>query len=1477
MKKRNTTRTQLVASTLISSLIAAPLTALAALPATAAPEILTIADIQGTTDQTPYAGKTVTTRGVVTAVYAGGFNSYVIQTPHGTDTQGSQAIAIYEGKAPTVTLGDYVEVTGTAGEYNKLTQISSPTHTVLDEVVPAPQPLTISWPQTDEEREKYESMLFAPTGTYTVTNTYSTNQYGEVGLAFGNTPLVQPTDVGRPNSAEANDQATSNAQRSVILDDGTTTDFLRTKTHTPPYVSLTEPVRVGAHVEFSAPLIIDYRNNAWKLNPTTPTPAGSEIATFSNTRTSKPDTTKLAGSELKIASFNVLNYFTTTGEAWGTCTPYTDRESNGVTVRNCTTEGPRGAWNDTNLKRQQEKIVAAINATGADIVGLMEIENSVKLGETADEAVASLVSALNVHAGSSRWAYVPSSTDLPALEQQDVITNALIYNTTTVTPLGASRALGTQSGPEQPFNNAREPLGQAFTPQGGGEPLFTAVNHFKSKGSAGPLPGDSDAGDGQGSSNASRVAQAQALTQWVPNALKTIAAETGTTVKDVALLGDFNSYSQEDPMHVFYEAGYKNATTELNPGEHSYSFHGQSGSLDHILYNSTLSERTVGADIWDINAPESIALEYSRHNYHPTLFHAPNAYRSSDHDPVILGITREKNTTTTLNVLDINDFHGRIDSNTVKFAGTVEKSRQNAGDNKTLFVSAGDNIGASLFASALADDKPTLDVLNALELATSAVGNHEFDKGFADLNGRVNEQTNFNYLAANVYARGTTQPVLKTYDIFDVDGIKVGVIGAVTEETPTLVSPGGIADIEFGDPVAAVNRVAQQLSDGKTKNGEADVLIALYHEGAGAGTPDGTTLDKEIAAGGAFAQIVTKTAPQVDAIFTGHTHKQYAWLASNGTGAQRPVIQTGSYGEYIGQALLTIDRSTKTVTNAEANNLARLKDDDATLVQTYPRVAQVKNIVDAARAEADRVGAQQVGTVTADITTAFSGGAYVNGVYTGGKRDDRSEASTLGNLVADALHETLAEPQRGGADIGVVNPGGLRAELLHAPDGAVTYAEANAVLPFVNNLWTTTLTGTQVKTLLEQQWQTNADGTIPSRPYLQLGLSKNVTYTYDETRAHGDRITSITVNNQPIDPAAQYVIGTFSFLAQGGDNFRVFNDGTNTKDSGLIDRDAWISYLQQHPNLTPNYARSGTAISAVPTTVKVGDTIDFTANRMDVRSLGAPHNTEIKAHFTGPQLSTPVSVGTFPITDGIANISITVPAAAQGATTLQLVATESHTTITVPLTVTSDGTTDPEGAATTTNLNVGASHAGKKTSLTATVKTQDKATRVAGTVTFYNHEQELKTVTVRGGKAKAKIFLPAGEHSLKAVFTPKDPKMLQPSTSAAVQITTEKAASRITATLGSHTITYLRTTTVYIKVKSRTIKPTGTVDVLDGTTKIGTAQLIVTGKNRAVAAVKLPKLKPGRYTFNVAYSGNDQLAAITGKTGRLTVKTDHDD
>lgn len=694
-----------------------------------------------------------------------------------------------------------------------------------------------------------------------------------------------------------------------------------------------------------------------------------------------------------------------------------------------------------------------------------------------------------------------------------------------------------------------------------------------------------------------------------------------------------------------------------------------------------------------------------------------------------------------LNLLNINDFHGRIDADTTKFATTIEQLRAADGADHTLLLSAGDNIGASLFASSSAKDQPTLDVLNALGLQASAVGNHEFDRGADDLTGRVSDAADFPYLGANVYEKGTTTPALDEYATFDVAGVTVGVIGAVTQETPSLVSPSGISGLDFGDPVAAVNRVAAQLTDGDPSNGEADVLIAEYHEGASEGVKEGATLADEVAAGGAFADIVQNTSPKVAAIFTGHTHKEYAWDAPipGGTGT-RPVLQTGSYGQNIGQIELSVDPATGAVASYTVRNVPRVATEDL----SFPRVAQVKQITDAALAAAAAVGNKPVGSISADITTAFSGGSYGAGGYTGGARDDRSRESALGDLVADALRDgvsDIADP-----DLGITNPGGLRAELLYAgdtssnpqnTDGVVTYAEANAVLPFNNTVALVKLTGAQIEQVLEQQWQPSG----ASRPYLQLALSSNVRVTADPNLPEGSRITSVRIDGVPLDPTKTYTVSTLSFLAAGGDNFTAFEQGTSV-DTGLIDADMWRDYLAAHPDLSPDFARQQVFATGLPDAVTAGQRIQATvglpettapvypinAKTLDLTSLGAPENTSVRAYLVkGTDV---VELGTFPVADGQVVLDTSAPTSLSGTWQLGLVARPTGTVV---------GAERPVKLQPRISLSVSPKQIralGKPVRLT--VKVRAGGAPATGSITVRGHQRTL-FATLRDGRATVNL------------------------------------------------------------------------------------------------------------------------------------------
>ena len=602
------------------------------------PVTVPIADIQGAGTTSPYAGQAVTTDGVVTAAYpTGGFSGFYLETGGAggdldlaTHTKSDGVFVFSSAAAATVHLGDHVQVTGTVSEFNGLTEIapaSAADVVTLADPAPAVKPATVALPASAAERESLEGMLVDLQGPFTVADNYSLNQYAEIGLAAGTEPLWQPTEVADPHDAAAIAAVVAdNAARKVTLDDGATANFFSTARNTPlPWLTQDHQIRVGAPATFSSPMVLDYRNALWKLQPTSQlTAAGEPPVTFGHTRTDAPAP---VGGDVEIASFNVLNYFPTTGEEYvaggGSCTWYNDRDGNHITVNDCGPSGPRGAANAENLALQQAKTVSAINALGADVVSLEEVENSARFGKPRDSALGILVDALNAAAGAGTWSYVPTPPTAGDQTDEDVIRTAFIYRTAVVWPVGDSII---DDAPE--FDIARDPLAQAFQPIGEtSASRFTVImNHFKSKGS-GP-----DDGTGQGLSNQQRVAQAQQLVTFA-DAMKT---HFGTD--RMFLDGDFNAYGQEDPLEVLRDAGYTDIGSAEHPDEHTYLFDGVVGSLDHVFANAAAFDTVTDAHVWNINSVEPVALEYSRYNYNATDFYEANPFRASDHDPLVVGL-----------------------------------------------------------------------------------------------------------------------------------------------------------------------------------------------------------------------------------------------------------------------------------------------------------------------------------------------------------------------------------------------------------------------------------------------------------------------------------------------------------------------------------------------------------------------------------------------------------------------------------------------------------------------------------------------------------------------------------------------------------------------------------------------------------------------------------------------------------------------
>ncbi|GGA71909.1 hypothetical protein GCM10011490_23320 [Pseudoclavibacter endophyticus] len=590
---------------------------------------------------------------------------------------------------------------------------------------------------------------------------------------------------------------------------------------------------------------------------------------------------------------------------------------------------------------------------------------------------------------------------------------------------------------------------------------------------------------------------------------------------------------------------------------------------------------------------------------------------------------------TQLNLIGINDFHGRI-LDGEDYAATVLTAQQGFTEANSLVFTVGDHVGASIFESSILNDEPAINILNEMGVDAFTQGNHEFDKGAADAIDRIAPLTDGPDLAANFVGPDGTKP-FDEYAIFEVNGVNVAIIGAVTQETPALVSPDGIAGYTFTDPVEAVNEVADRL----TASGEADVIVASYHEGA---PFSNVSLEENVAASNVFNDIVNGTSPAVSAIYTAHSHRTYAYDAPiPGSEQTRPVVQGGEYAGNIAQVVLTVDAE-NTVTAADSSIVPTMDAADAPAeVAVDPRLANIRAIIDQAVADADEAGSVQIGTLTDDVTRAK---VYdETGAIT--VEDDRANASSLGDVVATSMLESVGGTGRA-VDLAVMNPGGLRADLIN-DDGVLTYKDAATVLPFANNLSVATVAGDTLKQILEQQWQTDAEGNVPSRPYLQLGISDGFTYTYDASRPEGDRITGMYLFGEAVTAEGTYNVVAPTFLAAGGDNFRAFTNASEVADTGLIDLDAFVSWIQsQEDGVAPNQQRNSFEVAGFPSEpIACGDSATFQVSKTDMGSLGAIQNTELTATaYVEDQAgeATTVEVGTATVTDGAAELVVTIPA-----------------------------------------------------------------------------------------------------------------------------------------------------------------------------------------------------------------------------------------
>jgi 5'-nucleotidase len=510
-------------------------------------------------------------------------------------------------------------------------------------------------------------------------------------------------------------------------------------------------------------------------------------------------------------------------------------------------------------------------------------------------------------------------------------------------------------------------------------------------------------------------------------------------------------------------------------------------------------------------------------------------------------------------ILAINDFHGNLKppqggirirdpqdaSKTINVpAGGAEHmasalNELRAKNPNHIFVAAGDLVGATPLVSALFHDEPTIESMNLMGLEASAVGNHEFDKGSVELlrlqrggchptDGCKGQKTfggaHFKYLGAGIVDTRTGNQLLPSTHIKRFQGIPVAFIGLTLQDTPSIVVPAGVAHLKFGDEAETVNALVPGL-----RQQGIEAIVVLIHEG---GVPSGD-YNECPGISGPIVDIVKKLDKAVDVVVSGHTHRAYNCRIDN-----RLVTSADKYGTVVSEIDITLDPKTGDVMQARADNL---------IVRTdrYAKDAAQTRLIATYEQLAAPLAKRVVGRVSAPLT-----------------RDETPAGeSTIGGVVADAQ---LAASADAGAQVALMNPGGLRANLSGDASGQVRYEDLFAVQPFYNNLVTLTLTGAQLQRALEQQWLNQP------RPRV-LQVSRGFTYTWDNGKPPGQRIVpgSLKLNGVAVEPQQRLRVTVNSFLAGGGDNFSVFKQDGQDARTGMMDIDAFERYVAALGTVAP--------------------------------------------------------------------------------------------------------------------------------------------------------------------------------------------------------------------------------------------------------------------------------------------------------------------
>ncbi len=593
------------------------------------------------------------------------------------------------------------------------------------------------------------------------------------------------------------------------------------------------------------------------------------------------------------------------------------------------------------------------------------------------------------------------------------------------------------------------------------------------------------------------------------------------------------------------------------------------GTLTFDTYATGVDNRVLGTDCktlddaFDDEAAWGSQAAFLSHVSNVSFELLKNRKISSAERVRLLSAAKASGVGTTLKVklIAFNDFHGYIKAGegsssnpgVARFSTRIKALK--AANPLHAVISAGDMIGASPLTSALFKDEPTIEAMNRIGIDFNAVGNHEFDEGkdellrmqhggnhptdiYSGLGLPVDQRdgefagARFKFLAANVTDTASNQTVLPAYGVKDFLGNKVAFIGMTLEGTPTIVSPSGVAGLQFGDEANTVNALVPSLK----AQGIASIVVLIHEGGAATGGINGCT-----GISGAIVDIVNRLDPAVDLVVSGHTHAAYNCLIPNSAGKNVRVTSGGQYARNLTDIDVVIDTRTKDVLSVTANNL---------VTGTGTATAEDPALTDLV-AHYDSLAATPKSRVIGKITAALS------------RTTNAAGESALGDVIADAQLDATNDVGMGEAVVTFMNPGGIRADLpFNAPNGDVTYGDAFTVQPFGNSLVTLTLSGAQIKTLLETQFANCLGQTTFDRI---LQVSKGFSYNWSAGAACGNKVSNMALNGVAIDPAASYRVTVNSFLADGGDAFAVLKDGTSRL-GGAVDTDAFEAYLQANPS-----------------------------------------------------------------------------------------------------------------------------------------------------------------------------------------------------------------------------------------------------------------------------------------------------------------------